>query len=145
MFYGKESKSVQIEDLLNDLNSAIADEKKEATRLITANEPYNEEDFTSDNEQNNENDDANIISFITPESFDRYRKNGPFGKLHNIGVHLRQSSQLQQAFRNFQQPCNIPLAWVHNVATRWSSDYAMAVRALQLRGPLTRFFADIES
>jgi hypothetical protein len=31
------------------------------------------------------------------------------------------------------------------MATRWSSDYAMAIRALQLRGPLTRLFADIES
>jgi hypothetical protein len=110
MLYGKKSKSVQMEDLLNDLNSAIANEKKKATRLVTANEPYNEEDFTSDNEQNDENDDASIIPFITPESFDRYRKDGPFGKFYNINVHLRQSNQLQQAFRNSQQSCNTPLA-----------------------------------
>jgi hypothetical protein len=114
-------------------------------RLVTANEPHNEEDFTSDDEQDDENDDASIIPFITSESLDRYRKDGPFGKLHNIGVHLRQSSQLQQAFRDSQQPCNTLFAWVHNVATRWSSDYAMATRALQLRGPFIRFFADIES
>jgi hypothetical protein len=89
-----------MEDLFDDLNFAIIDEKKKATRLVTANEPYNEKDFTSDKEQNDENDDASIVPSITPESLDRYRKNGPFGKLHNIGVHLRQSSQLQQAFRD---------------------------------------------
>jgi hypothetical protein len=60
-------------------------------------------------------------------------------------VHLRQSNQLQQAFRDSQQPCNATFAWVHNVATRWSSDYAMATRVLQLRGPLIRLFANIES
>jgi hypothetical protein len=145
MLYGEGSKGVQMEDLLDDLDSATADEREEATRLVTANEAHNEEDFTSDDEQDDEDDDASIVPSITPESLDRYRKDGPFGKLHNIGVHLRQSSQLQQAFRDSQQPCNATLAWVHNVATRWSSDYAMATRALQLRGPLTRLFADIES
>jgi hypothetical protein len=33
---------------------------------------------------------------------------------------------------------------VQNVATRWSSDYAMAARALVLRRPLNRFFSIIE-
>jgi hypothetical protein len=147
MLYGEGSKVVQMEDLLDDLDSAIINEREVATRLITADEFYNEEDFT-DNEQDDEddeNDDASTAPSLIPESLDRYRKDGPFGKLHNIGVHLRQSSQLQQAFQDAQQPCNTPLAWVHNVATRWSSDYAMAIRALQLRGPLTRLFADIES
>jgi hypothetical protein len=118
MLYDEGSKGVQMEDLLNDLNSATADEREEATRLVTANEPYNEEDFTSDEEQDDENDDASIVPFITPEFLNRYRKDGPFGKLYNIGVHLRQSSQLQQAFWDSQQSCNTPLAWVHNVATR---------------------------
>jgi hypothetical protein len=118
MFYGKKSKGVQMENLFNDLNFATINEKEEATRLIIANEPYDEKDFTSDEKQNDENNDASIISSITPESFNRYRKDGPFGKLHNIGVHLRQSSQLQQAFRDSQQPYNTPLAWVHNMATR---------------------------
>jgi hypothetical protein len=107
-----------VENLLNDLNFAIANEREKATRLIIANEPHNEEDFTSDNEQNNENDDASIFPFIISESFNRYRKNGPFGKFYNIGVHLRQSSQLQQAFRDSQQPCNTLLAWVYNMTTR---------------------------
>jgi hypothetical protein len=89
MLYDEKLKDVQMEDLLNDLNSAIANEKKEATRLVIANEPYDEKDFTSDKEQNNENDDISIVPSITPEFLNRYRKDGPFGKLYNIGVHLR--------------------------------------------------------
>jgi hypothetical protein len=76
----------------------------------------------------------------------RYRKNGPFGKLHNIGAHLRKSSQLKQLFNEAQRSVSgdRPLAWVQNVATRWSFDYAMAARALVLRRPLNRFFSDIK-
>jgi hypothetical protein len=85
------------------------------------------------------------LTYITAKSLNRYRKDGPFGKLHNIGVHFRQNSQLLQAFRNAQQPCKTPLAWIHNVAIRWSLDCAMATRALELRVPLTRLFADIEA
>jgi hypothetical protein len=70
MLYGKKSKNVQMEDLLNDLNSAIANERKEATRLATANEPHSEEDFTSDDEQDDEDNDVSIIPFITPKFLD---------------------------------------------------------------------------
>jgi hypothetical protein len=123
MLYGERSKGVQMKDLLTDLDFAIINERKEATRLITANEFYNEKDFTDDEQdnENDENDDASTAPFLTPESLDRYRKDGPFGKLYNIGVHLRQSNQLQQAFQDAQQPCNTPLAWVqcgHTVVLR---------------------------
>jgi hypothetical protein len=104
MLYGEGSKGVQMEDLFDDLDFAITDEKEEATRLIIADEFYNEEDFTDDeqDDEDDENDDASTAPSFTPESFDRYRKDGPFGKLHNIGVHLRQSGQLQQAFQDAQ-------------------------------------------
>jgi hypothetical protein len=62
-------------------------------------------------------------------------------------VLLRKSSQLKEAFFAAQRavcPGEPPLAWIHNVATRWSSDYAMAERALQLRRALSRLFIDIE-
>jgi hypothetical protein len=79
---------------------------------------------------------------ITTQLLQRYRKNGPFGKLHNIGAHLRKSSQLKQLFYEAQKLVTgeRSLAWVQNVATRWSSDYAMAARALVLRRLLNRFF-----
>jgi hypothetical protein len=79
---------------------------------------------------------------ITATSLASYRCNGPFGKLHSIGVLLRNSSQLNKAFRDAQREINPSgqqsLAWAHNVATRWSSDYAMAERALLLRPALQR-------
>jgi hypothetical protein len=114
-------------------------------------------DFTSDSEDfSSENEDEPASQFpaiataapakITTQLLQQYRKNGPFGKLHNIGAYLRKSSQLKQLFYKAQKSVTgeRPLAWVQNVATRWSSDYAMAARALVLRRPLNRFFFIIE-
>jgi hypothetical protein len=41
---------------------------------------------------------AHILIIIDHEFLENYRKEGPFGKLHNIGVLFRRSSQLKQAF-----------------------------------------------
>jgi hypothetical protein len=84
---------------------------------------------------------------INTESLAKYRHDGPFGKLYAIGVLFRRSSQLKDAFYAAQQAVNPgqpPLAWVHNVATRWPSDYAMAERALRLKRALNRLFMDAE-
>jgi hypothetical protein len=72
---------------------------------------------------------ATIPNRITAQSFNRFRRGGPFGKLHNIGVLLRKSSTLKHQV--FDAQCQInpdqqSRAWIHNVAIRWSSDYAMA-------------------
>jgi hypothetical protein len=117
-----------------------------------------DKDFTSDSEDFffSENEDEPVSQFpaittavparITTQSLQRYRKNGPFGKLYNIGAHLRKSSQLKQLFYEAQKSITgeRPLAWVQNVVTRWSSNYAMAARILVLRRPLNRFFSIIE-
>jgi hypothetical protein len=91
---------------------------------------------------------AKVPRQTTATSLASYRRNGPFGKLHSIGVLFRNSSQLNKAFRDAQRETNPSgqqsLAWVHNVATRWSSDYAMAERALLLRPALQRLFVNIE-
>jgi hypothetical protein len=94
MLYGEGTKGVQMEDFFDDLDSATVNEREEATRLITIDDPYDEEGFTSEDEQDDESDDANRAPYITAESLNRYRRDGPFGKLYNIGVLLRQSSQL---------------------------------------------------
>jgi hypothetical protein len=89
---------------------------------------------------------AHIPTIIDHESLESYRKEGPFGKLHNIGVLFRRSSQLKQAFLKAQKEVNphqTPRAWVHNVATRWSSDFAMAERALELQPALSKLFANV--
>jgi hypothetical protein len=89
---------------------------------------------------------AHIPTIINHESLENYRKKGPFGKLYNIGVLFRRSSQLKQAFLKAQKemiPHQTPRAWVHNVATRWSSDFAMAERTLELQPALSKLFANI--
>jgi hypothetical protein len=117
----------------------------------------NDNDFTSDSEDffsKDDNEPASqfpaittaVSARITTQLLQRYRKNGPFGKLHNIGAHLRKSSQLKQLFYEAQRLVTgeRPLAWVQNVAIRWFSDYAMAARALILRRLLNCFFSIIE-
>jgi hypothetical protein len=89
---------------------------------------------------------AHIPTIIDHESLENYRKKGPFGKLHNIGVLFRRSSQLKQAFLKAQKKITLyqtPRAWVHNVATRWSSDFAMAERDLELQPAFSKLFANI--
>jgi hypothetical protein len=44
-----------------------------------------------------------VSARITTQLLQRYRKNGPFGKLHNIGAYLRKSSQLKQLFYKAQK------------------------------------------
>jgi hypothetical protein len=74
----------------------------------------NDNDFISDSEDFfSENEDELVSQFpaittavptkITTQLLQRYRKNGPFGKLHNIGAHLRKSSQLKQLFYEAQR------------------------------------------
>jgi hypothetical protein len=55
-----------MKNLFNDLNSATINERKEATRLIIINDSYDEENFTSENEQNN---DTNKAFYIIADFF----------------------------------------------------------------------------
>jgi hypothetical protein len=90
---------------------------------------------------------AIISNNITATFLDRFRREGPFGKLHNIGVLFRKFSTLKHQFLAAQREVNPdqgPKAWVHNVATRWSSNNTMAERALELRRALGRLFVNIE-
>jgi hypothetical protein len=57
-----------------------------------------------------------IITFLA-----KYIRDGPFGKLHAIGVLFRKNSQLKNAFYAVQRAINPgqpPLAWIHNMETR---------------------------
>ncbi|KJZ68890.1 hypothetical protein HIM_11723 [Hirsutella minnesotensis 3608] len=54
------------------------------------------------------------------EDMDKYRKFGPFGKLHNIGIAMRASSQLLEVFYEAQRqtaPDEPALAWDHSACT----------------------------
>ncbi|KAJ6436956.1 ATPase [Purpureocillium lavendulum] len=88
-----------------------------------------------------------IPKVINAEELDKYRKFGPFGKLHNIGVAFRMSSQLVEDFHEAQRqatPAEPVLSWVQNGCTRWQSDEAMASRALLKRSALNRMISIIE-
>ncbi|KAJ6436299.1 hypothetical protein O9K51_11122 [Purpureocillium lavendulum] len=88
-----------------------------------------------------------IPKVINAEELDKYRKFGPFGKLHNIGVAFRMSSQLVEDFHEAQRqatPAEPVLSWVQNGCTRWQSDEAIASRALLKRSALNRMISIIE-
>jgi hypothetical protein len=84
----------------------------------------------------------------TTDKFEQFPgKFGPFGKLRNIGITLRTSSQIIEDFYEAQRqtaPAEPVLTWVQNVCTRWQSDEAMASRALLKRTALNRMFSIIE-
>jgi hypothetical protein len=89
-----------------------------------------------------------IPTHITTTFLAKYTRDGSFGKLHAIGVLFRKSSQLKDAFYAAQRAINPgqpPLAWIHNMATRLSSNYAIAEKALRLKRALNRLFIDIEN
>jgi hypothetical protein len=174
MIYGLGSKAVDIQDLLGQHGDQDSDDDENTNShaddtdydagddaLLTAVDELssnpefeNEEDADSVVAEEDEDYDTQVPAIaapiptrITTTSLAKYRRDGPFGKLHAIGVLFRKSSQLKDAFNAAQQavtPGQPPLAWIHNVATHWSSDFAMAERALRLKRALNRLIIDIE-
>jgi hypothetical protein len=175
MLYGQGSRTCELKELLaaygdldfenqppNEVDKLFAEDGRN-NMLVSAledlqqsDENFHEDDIASvDNEDLSEAGDtqfpaiaAEVFSNTTFDSFERYRRDGPFGKLYNIGVFLRKSSRLKRALADAQQEFNpgcTPLAWVHNSPTRWSSDHAMAERALVLKRALNnQLFLDLE-
>ena len=109
--------------------------------------PSVEESFEPETVPEESHDQYPIPEIISAEEVDKHRKFGPFGKLHNIGIALRKSSQLLEDFYEAQRqtaPTEPVLSWVQNVCTRWQSDEAMASRALLKRTALNRMLSIIE-
>jgi hypothetical protein len=169
ILYGLGSKAIKLRELLGQYGDQDFDDSKNTTAEVDGGEDDNADDaiFTAvdelsmnadveieaDADSTVEDDDdydtqvpaiaATVPTHITTTSLATYHRDGPFGKFHAIGVLFRKSSQLKDAFFAAQlaiNPDQQPLAWIHNVATRWSSDYAMAERALTLRRALQRRF-----
>jgi hypothetical protein len=134
----------EIEDEFNTIRSEESDDGELQDGSVS------DEDFMSEEEADFEDSQFPAVAIdpsnpITTKSLDNYRKTGPFGKLHKIGVLSRKSSQLKQLFHDVQvQHKQTTRAWVHNIATRWSSDYEMATRALELRRALDWLFTAVE-
>ncbi|KAL9561335.1 hypothetical protein ACKAV7_014690 [Fusarium commune] len=109
--------------------------------------PSMEEDLGLKTAPEHSQEQCQVPEIINAEEMDTYRKYGPFGKLHNIGIALRTSSQLLEDFYEAQRqtaPTEPVLAWIQNVCTRWQSDEAMASRALLKRSALNRMLSIIE-
>lgn len=130
-----------------ELSDAIDQLSKDDNFLdLSIDESY-ESGSESETAAGESRDQHPVPSVITAEKLDKYRKSGPFGKIHNIGIALRTSSQLLVDFQEAQRqiaPSDPALAWVQNVCTRWQSDEAMASRALLKRSALNRMLSIVE-
>ncbi|KAJ6436118.1 C6 transcription factor [Purpureocillium lavendulum] len=137
----------------------ISDEEDQKQLSEAINELAADEDFSEQSSDDNDEycevetvaeesqGQFPVPKVINAEELDKYRKFGPFGKLHNIGVAFRMSSQLVEDFREAQRqanPAEPVLSWVQNGCTRWQSDEAMALRALLKRSALNRMISIIE-
>ncbi|KAF5121007.1 putative AC transposase [Metarhizium anisopliae] len=156
MMYG--SKRDNFNDLLAHWGDKDFMTEEEEQRLLSdaINELARDNDFSESNmdealeletDPEESRDQYPVPETINAEEVDKYRKFGPFGKLHNIGVALRTSSQLLEDFYDAQRqtaPTEPILTWVQNVCTRWQSDEAMASRALLKRTAINRMFSVIE-
>lgn len=113
MMYG--TKSADFRELLVGLGGdAIIDDDDEDDQVETAVLALQQEEESADSSDEEEADEdlldeseAHTPVFpipenITAESLDQYRKEGPGGKLHNLGVYLNRSSQLKMAFEKAQ-------------------------------------------
>ena len=90
--------------------------------------PSMEESFQLETVPEESQDGYPLPEIINAEEVDKYRKSGPFGKLHNIGIALRTSSRLLEDCYEAQRqtaPAEPVLTWVQNICTRWQSDEVM--------------------
>ncbi|KNB17842.1 hypothetical protein FOXG_22068 [Fusarium oxysporum f. sp. lycopersici 4287] len=136
-FMTEEDEQRQLSDAINELGK---DDDDFGT-------PSMEEDLELETAPEHNREQCQIPEIINAEEMDTYRKYGPFGKLHNIGIALRTSSQLLEDFYEAQRqtaPTEPVVAWIQNVCTRWQSDEAMASRALLKRSALNRMLSIIE-
>ncbi|KAF5120896.1 putative AC9 transposase [Metarhizium anisopliae] len=135
-FMTEEEEHRQLSDVINEL--AMDDD---------FSGPGMDDAFETETVSDEDQDQYPVPATINAEEVDKYRKFGPFGKLHNIGIALRTSSQLLEDFYEAQRQTTpdepIP-TWVQNVCTRWQSDEAMASRALLKRTGLNRMFSIVE-
>ncbi|RFN43384.1 ribonuclease h-like protein [Fusarium flagelliforme] len=132
------------EDEQRQLSDAINEHGKDDDDCGT---PSMEEDLELETAPEHSQEQCQVPEIINAEEMDTYRKYGPFGKLHNIGIALRTSSQLLEDFYEAQRqtaPTEPVVAWIQNVCTRWQSDEAMASRALLKRSALNRMLSIIE-
>ncbi|EXU94971.1 hAT family dimerization domain protein [Metarhizium robertsii] len=88
----EEEEHRQLSDAINEL--AMDDD---------FSEPGMDDAFETETVSDEDQDHYPVPATINAEEVDKYRKFGPFGKLHNIGIALRTSSQLLEDFYEAQR------------------------------------------
>jgi len=74
------------------------------------------------------------------EQIEIWRRKGPLGKLHNLAIKLRSSTQIHDKFKAISRGATIP----QDNSTRWSSWYKMIERACTLRKSIDQFYSTWE-
>ena len=83
-----------------------------------------------------EKDATTTSEYVEPSESDilKWRKAGPLGKLHNIVVFIRCSTQRMQRFREISEKKGLL-----RDDTRWNSKYYMCERAIELTDQIDYF------
>jgi hypothetical protein len=146
--------AINPEEDLTRQDSASEDEDDDALDTDPFVDTEDEDDEYNNSDVSDELVEAAACAFdystpsqLTRKTMEKYQKRGPFGKLHNHGNCFHRSSQLVGAFRDAQtelDPSATTKEWVHNNATRWQSDEAMAARALELQPAIKRLHQNLE-
>ena len=76
-----------------------------------------------------DHDNLDDTTTVTLEQIEIWRRKGPLGKLHNLAIKLRSSTQIHDKFKAISRGATIP----QDNSTRWSSWYKMIERACTLR------------
>jgi hypothetical protein len=96
-------------------------------------------------------DQANITLGREQERLEAWRKKGPVGKLHNLIVFIRGSTQRKELFKNVSEATvdeidglvinedTSNLGVIKDNETRWNSTYLMIIRALKKRQEIDAF------
>ena len=84
-----------------------------------------------------EKDTTTTSECVKPSESDilKWRKAGPLGKLHNIVVFIRCSTQRMQRFREISEKKGL----LRDNDTRWNSKYYMCERAIELADQIDYF------
>ena len=87
-----------------------------------------------------DHDNLDDTTTVTVEQIEIWRREGPLGKLHNLAIKLRSSTQIHDKFKAISRGATIP----QDNSTRWSSWYKMIERACTLRKSIDQFYSTWE-
>jgi hypothetical protein len=73
---------------------------------------------------------------VTLQEIERWRQQGPLGKLHNLAVYIQRSVQREQYFNLLSGGLRL----IRDNSTRWNSWFYMIERAILLKDAITEYY-----